>query len=166
LERTSHGYMREDCYNGFRLAHLLISEIVHEPVLGVHSIVIRGGENLFPGEIEEFLIRHPRVADVQVVGVPDAFFGEELLAVVIPKQGEQLSERELRSYCKGQISHQKIPRYFQFVTSYPLTGSGKVQKYVLLCCEKMPSRPGISSFFSRKHQALRYNCDRSHVKSI
>ena len=95
------------------------------------DMVIRGGENLFPREIEEFLIRHPRVADVQVVGVPDAFFGEELLAVVIPKQGEQLSERELRTYCKGQISHQKIPRYFQFVTSYPLTGSGKVQKFVL-----------------------------------
>ncbi|HLJ32693.1 MAG TPA: AMP-binding protein [Ktedonobacteraceae bacterium] len=95
------------------------------------DMVIRGGENLFPREIEEFLIRHPRVADVQVVGVPDAFFGEELLAVIIPKHGEQLSERELRSYCKGQISHQKIPRYFQFVTSYPLTGSGKVQKFVL-----------------------------------
>lgn len=95
------------------------------------DVVIRGGENLFPREIEEFLIRHPKVAEVQVVGVPDAFFGEELLAVIIPKQGEQLSERELRSYCKGQISHQKIPRYFQFVTSYPLTGSGKVQKFVL-----------------------------------
>ncbi len=95
------------------------------------DMVIRGGENLFPREIEEFLIRHPKVADVQVVGVPDAFYGEELLAVIIPKRGEQLSERELRTYCKGQISHQKIPRYFQFVTSYPLTGSGKVQKFVL-----------------------------------
>jgi fatty-acyl-CoA synthase len=95
------------------------------------DMVIRGGENLFPREIEEFLIGHPKVADVQVVGVPDAFFGEELLAVVIPEPGEQLSERELRIYCKGHISHQKIPRYFQFVTSYPLTGSGKVQKFVL-----------------------------------
>jgi fatty-acyl-CoA synthase len=95
------------------------------------DMVIRGGENLFPAEIEAFLIRHPKVADVQVVGVPDAFFGEELLAVVIPKTGEQLTEQELRDYCKGQISHQKIPRYFQFVESYPLTGSGKVQKFVL-----------------------------------
>jgi fatty-acyl-CoA synthase len=95
------------------------------------DMVIRDGENLFPREIEEFLISHPKVADVQVVDVPDAFFGEELLAVVIPKPGEQLSERELRTYCKGQISHQKIARYFQFVTSYPLTGSGKVQKFVL-----------------------------------
>ena len=95
------------------------------------DMVIRGGENLFPTEIEEFLIRHPKVADVQVVGVPDTFFGEELLAAVIPKAGVQLSERELRDYFKGQISHQKIPRYFRFVESYPLTGSGKVQKFVL-----------------------------------
>ncbi len=95
------------------------------------DMVIRGGENLFPSEIEEFLIRHPKAADVQVLGVPDAFFGEELLAVVIPKAGEQLTEQELREYCQGQISHQKIPRYFQFVESYPLTASGKVQKFVL-----------------------------------
>jgi len=65
------------------------------------------------------------------VGVPDTFFGEELLAVVIPKQGEQLTEQEVREYCRGQISHQKIPRYVQFVDAYPLTGSGKVQKFVL-----------------------------------
>ena len=71
------------------------------------------------------------MADVQVVGVPDAYFGEELLAVVIPKAGEHLTEEGLRDYCKGQISHQKIPRYFQFVESYPLTASGKVQKFVL-----------------------------------
>jgi fatty-acyl-CoA synthase len=95
------------------------------------DMVIRGGENLFPAEIEAFLIRHPKVADVQVVGVPDAFFGEELLAVVIPKAGEPLTEQELRDYCTGQISHQKTPRYFQFVESYPLTASGKVQKFVL-----------------------------------
>ena len=95
------------------------------------DMVIRGGENLFPAEIEEFLIRHPKVADVQVLGVPDAFFGEELLAVVIAKAGEQLTEQELREYCQGQISHQKIPRYFQFVEGYPLTASGKVQKFVL-----------------------------------
>ncbi|MEO8971140.1 MAG: AMP-binding protein [Ktedonobacteraceae bacterium] len=95
------------------------------------EMVIRGGENLFPREIEEFLIRHPKVADVQVLGVPDTFFGEELLAVVLLVEGQQVTEEELRTYCKGQISPQKIPRYFQFVTSYPLTGSGKVQKFVL-----------------------------------
>jgi fatty-acyl-CoA synthase len=95
------------------------------------EMVIRGGENVFPREIEEFLIRHPKVADVQVLGVPDKFYGEELLAVVLPKEGVQLTEEELREYCNGQISRQKIPRYFQFVTSYPMTGSGKVQKFVL-----------------------------------
>jgi len=94
-------------------------------------MVIRGGENLFPREIEEFLLHHPKVADVQVVGVPDAFFGEELLAVVVPKAGEHLTEQEVRDYCKGQISHQKVPRYVQFVESYPITASGKVQKFVL-----------------------------------
>jgi fatty-acyl-CoA synthase len=95
------------------------------------DMVIRGGENLFPVEVEEVLIRHPKVAQVQVLGVPDAYFGEELLAVVIPTAGEQLAEEELRTYCQGQMSHQKIPRYFQFVESYPLTASGKVQKFVL-----------------------------------
>jgi fatty-acyl-CoA synthase len=104
----------------------------HINIVGrIKDMVIRGGENLFPAESEEFLIRHPKVADVQVLGVPDAFFGEELLAVVIPKAGEQVMEQELRDYCKSQISHQKIPRYFQFVDSYPLTASGKVQKFVL-----------------------------------
>jgi fatty-acyl-CoA synthase len=95
------------------------------------EMVIRGGENLFPREIEEFLIRHPKVADAQVLGVPDAFYGEELLAVVVSKQGEQVTEIELREYCIGQISHQKIPRYFQFVEHYPMTASGKVQKFIL-----------------------------------
>jgi fatty-acyl-CoA synthase len=94
-------------------------------------MVIRGGENLFPTEIEEFLMRHPKIADAQVLGVPDAFFGEELLAVVMPKAGETITEQDLRAFCTGQISHQKIPRYFKFVDSYPMTASGKVQKFVL-----------------------------------
>jgi fatty-acyl-CoA synthase len=95
------------------------------------EMVIRGGENIFPREIEELLIRHPKVADAQVLGVPDAFFGEELLAVVLPREGEEISEQELRDYCKERISHQKVPRYIQFVTAYPMTASGKVQKFVL-----------------------------------
>jgi len=104
----------------------------HVNIVGrVKDMIIRGGENLFPAEIEAFLIRHPKVTDVQIVGVPNAFFGEELLAVVIPTAGEPLTEQELREYCQGQISHQKIPRYFQFVDAYPLTASGKVQKFVL-----------------------------------
>ena len=95
------------------------------------EMIIRGGENIFPVEIEEFLIRHPKVADVQVFGVPDKFFGEELVAVVRPRDGVELAEEELRAYCKGQISHQKTPRYFLFVESYPMTASGKVQKFIL-----------------------------------
>jgi fatty-acyl-CoA synthase len=95
------------------------------------DMIIRGGENIYPREIEEFLIRHPKVADVQVLGIPDKFFGEELLAVVIPKAGMLVTGDELREFCKGQISHQKIPRYFQFVDAYPMTASGKVQKFVL-----------------------------------
>src|SRR5713226_4152681 len=95
------------------------------------EMVIRGGENLFPAEIEAFLIRHPKVADAQVLGVPDAFFGEELLAVILPKEGEEISEQELRDFCKERISHQKVPRYIQLVQFYPMTASGKVQKFVL-----------------------------------
>ncbi len=95
------------------------------------EMVIRGGENIFPREIEEFLVRHPKVADVYVVGVPDAFFGEELLAVVRLREGAAVTEQELRAFCKGKMSHQKIPRYFQFVDAYPMTASGKVQKFVL-----------------------------------
>src|SRR5579884_1127017 len=95
------------------------------------EMVIRGGENIFPREIEEFLLRHPQVAEVYVVGVPDTYFGEELLAVVRLKEGAAVTEQDLRAFCKGQISHQKIPRYFQFVESYPMTASGKVQKFIL-----------------------------------
>ena len=95
------------------------------------EMVIRGGENISPRETEDLLIRHPKVADVQVLGVPDTFFGEELLAVVIPKKGQQVTEEELREFCKEEISGQKIPRYFQFVESYPTTASGKVQKFIL-----------------------------------
>jgi fatty-acyl-CoA synthase len=95
------------------------------------DMVIRGGENIYPREIEEFLIRHPKIADVQVVGVPDPFFGEELLAAIILNAGEELSEDDVRAYCKDQISHQKIPRYIQFTQNFPMTATGKVQKFVL-----------------------------------
>ncbi len=95
------------------------------------EMIIRGGENIYPRELEEFLIRYPAVADVQVFGVPDAFFGEEILAVVRPREGMLVTEEELRAYCRGQISHQKIPRYFQFVDAFPMTASGKVQKFKL-----------------------------------
>jgi fatty-acyl-CoA synthase len=94
-------------------------------------MIIRGGENIYPREIEEFLYTHPSVADVQVVGVPDEQFGEEVCAWVRVKPGTAIGEEELKSFCKGQIAHYKIPRYVLFVDEYPSTVTGKVQKYKL-----------------------------------
>jgi fatty-acyl-CoA synthase len=93
------------------------------------DMVIRGGENLYPREIEEFLYRHPKLRDVQVVGVPDAKYGEELCAWIIVKEGESVSEEEIRAFCRGQIAHFKIPRYIRFVEAFPMTITGKIQKY-------------------------------------
>lgn len=97
----------------------------------IKDMVIRGGENIYPREIEEFLYQHPSVLDVQVIGVPDPKYGEELMAWIILKEGEQLSAEELRAYCKGKISHHKIPRYIEFTKEYPMTASGKIQKFKL-----------------------------------
>jgi len=93
------------------------------------DMVIRGGENIYPREIEEFLYRHPRIQDVQVIGVPDAKYGEELCAWIILRAGEQASADDIRSFCRGQIADYKIPRYIKFVDSFPMTITGKIQKY-------------------------------------
>jgi fatty-acyl-CoA synthase len=85
------------------------------------DMVIRGGENVYPREIEEFLYRHPKIRDVQVVGVPDSKYGEELCAWVILKEGMTASEDEVREFCKSQIAHFKIPRYIRFVDAFPMT---------------------------------------------
>lgn len=95
------------------------------------DMVIRGGENIYPREIEEFLYRHPAIQDVQVVGVPDQKYGEELMAWIILKDGEKLDAEGLREYCTGKISRHKIPRYFEFTKDYPMTASGKIQKFKL-----------------------------------
>jgi fatty-acyl-CoA synthase len=95
----------------------------------IKDMVIRGGENVYPREIEEFLYTHPAVKDVQVIGVPDERYGEELCAWVILNDGAQASEQDLKDFCKGQIAHYKIPRYVMFVEGWPMTVSGKVQKY-------------------------------------
>jgi fatty-acyl-CoA synthase len=94
-------------------------------------MIIRGGENIYPREIEEFLYTHPAILDVQVVGVPDAVYGEEVVAWVILKEGEEVTAAELREYCKGKISRHKIPRYIEFIEAYPMTASGKIQKFRL-----------------------------------
>ena len=93
------------------------------------DMVIRGGENIYPREVEEFLYRHPQVQDVQVVGVPDVRYGEELCAWVIVKPGQTLSEEDVRDFCKGQIAHYKVPRYIRFVQAFPMTVTGKIQKF-------------------------------------
>jgi fatty-acyl-CoA synthase len=92
-------------------------------------MVIRGGENVYPREIEEFLYTHPQIADVQVIGVPDERYGEELMAWIVLRPGGSLTEDEVREFCKGQIAHYKIPRYVKFVDSFPMTVTGKVQKF-------------------------------------
>ena len=93
------------------------------------DMVIRGGENVYPREIEEFLYRHPKIQDVQVVGVPDQRFGEELCAWIIAKPGQTLDEDEVRAFCKGKIAHYKVPRYMKFVDAFPMTITGKIQKF-------------------------------------
>jgi len=95
------------------------------------DMIIRGGENIYPREIEEFLYSHPDVLDVQVVGVPDQVYGEELMAWIILKEGVTINPDEFRTYCTGKISKHKIPRYIEFVKEYPMTASGKIQKYLL-----------------------------------
>ncbi len=97
----------------------------------VKDMIIRGGENIYPAEIEAFLMRHAKIAEAQVVGIPDQFMGEEVCALVRVKSGEEMNEDELREYCKAGISRHKIPKFFRFVESFPLTASGKVQKFVL-----------------------------------
>jgi fatty-acyl-CoA synthase len=95
------------------------------------DMIIRGGENIYPREIEEFLYTHPKVKDAQVVGVESAKYGEEVVAFVQLKPGETATDEEMKDYCQGQISYHKIPRSFVFVDEYPATASGKIQKYKL-----------------------------------
>lgn len=95
------------------------------------DMIIRGGENLYPREIEEFLYTHPKIFDVQVAGVPDPVYGEETAAWIILRDGEQASAEDIRDFCRGKISKQKIPRHIFFIDSYPMTASGKVQKFKL-----------------------------------
>jgi fatty-acyl-CoA synthase len=97
----------------------------------VKDMIIRGGENIYPAEIEAFLMRHPNIVEAQVVGVPDEFMGEEVCALIRARQGENLTEDEVGEYCKAGISRHKVPKFFRFVESFPLTASGKVKKFEL-----------------------------------
>jgi fatty-acyl-CoA synthase len=94
----------------------------------IKDMIIRGGENVYPREIEEFLYTHPAVADAQVIGVPDEKYGEELMAWVRLAPGAELTAEELKEFCRGRIAHFKVPRYVKFVTAFPMTVTGKVRK--------------------------------------
>jgi fatty-acyl-CoA synthase len=95
------------------------------------DMIIRGGENVYPREIEEFLYSHEAISDAAVYGVPDSRYGEAVMVSVILRDGASLSEDELRAYCEGRIAHYKVPRYVSFVDEFPMTVTGKVQKYKL-----------------------------------
>jgi fatty-acyl-CoA synthase len=95
------------------------------------DMLIRGGENIYPREIEEFLFRHPKIQSVQVFGVPDAKYGEEVCAWIVLRAGEHATLEEIRQFCDGQIAHYKIPRYVKFVDELPMTVTGKVQKFIM-----------------------------------
>jgi fatty-acyl-CoA synthase len=97
----------------------------------IKDMVIRGGENLYPREIEEFLYRHPKIQDVQIFGVADDRYGEELCAWIRLRAGESLTADEVRAFCQGQIAHNKIPRYVEFVDEFPMTVTGKIQKFLM-----------------------------------
>ena len=121
----------------------VIDEAGYGNIVGrIKDMVIRGGENIYPREIEEFLYGHPKIADVQVVGVPDPRMGEELCAWIVLAPGHSCEEQEVRDFCKGRIAHYKAPRYIRFVEAFPLTVSGKVQKYLIR--EQMIAELGLT----------------------
>ena len=105
------------------------------------DLVIRAGENIYPREIEEFLYLHPKIQEVAVVGVPDRKFGEQLCAWIKLKEGVTATPEEIKEFCKGQIAHYKIPHYIKFVPDFPMTVSGKVQKYIIR--DKMTQELGL-----------------------
>jgi fatty-acyl-CoA synthase len=94
-------------------------------------MVIRGGENVYPREIEEFLFSHPKVSQVQVFGVPDPRYGEEVAAWIVLKPGEAATDDEIRTHCRSNLAHYKVPRYVRFVTELPMTVTGKAQKFLM-----------------------------------
>lgn len=97
----------------------------------IKDMVIRGGENIYPREIEDFLYGHPKISDVQVIGVPDEKYGEEIMAWIKLKEGQIATEEEIKAFCKGQIAHYKIPRYIKFTDSFPMTVTGKIRKVAM-----------------------------------
>ena len=127
-ERTAEAIDRQRWMHTGDLATL--DEHGYVRIVGrIKDMVIRGGENVYPREIEEFLYTHPAIADVQVIGVPDERYGEELMAWIMLRPGAALTEEQVCEFCRGQIAHFKIPHYVKFVDAFPMTVTGKVQKF-------------------------------------
>jgi fatty-acyl-CoA synthase len=97
----------------------------------IKDLIIRGGENIYPREIENFLYQMPGIQNVEVAGIPDAKYGEQVGAFIILKDGASIKEEDVKDFCRGKISRHKIPKYVFFLKSYPMTASGKIQKYKL-----------------------------------
>jgi fatty-acyl-CoA synthase len=129
-QRTAEAIDREGWMHTGDLA--VLDEEGYCNIVGrVKDMIIRGGENVYPREIEEFLFKHPAILDVAVVGVPDARFGEAVCAVVRLREGLQATESDIQAWCQGQIAHYKVPRYVRFVDEFPMTVTGKVQKFLI-----------------------------------
>ncbi|HLY47548.1 MAG TPA: AMP-binding protein, partial [Stellaceae bacterium] len=109
----------------------------------IKDMVIRGGENIYPREIEEFLYRHKAIQDVQVFGVPDPRLGEELCAWIKLRPGQTLSADEVKAFCQDQIAHYKVPRHIRFVDEFPMTVTGKMQKFIMR--ERMAEELGVKA---------------------
>ena len=118
----------------------------------IKDMIIRGGENIYPREIEEFLYKMEQIKDVQVAAVPSKKYGEEVGAFIILKEGQTLEESDVKDFCKGNISRFKIPKYVFFVNDFPMTGSGKIQKFKLkdLSLELL-SKVGVTPEIGRAH---------------
>ncbi|TAM77063.1 AMP-binding protein [bacterium] len=127
-EATAHAIDRERWMHTGDLATMDDEGYVN--IVGrIKDMIIRGGENVYPREIEEFLYSHPKIADVQVIGVPDVKYGEEICAWVRVREGCTVTEEEIKEYCRGQIAHYKVPRYVRFAEGFPMTVTGKIQKF-------------------------------------
>ena len=97
----------------------------------IKDMIIRGGENIYPREIEEYLYTHPEIAEAQVFGIPDAKYGEQVCAWVQPRAGASLTEQAVKDFCSGQITHFKVPKHVRLVDDFPMTVTGKMQKFVM-----------------------------------
>ena len=95
----------------------------------IKDMIIRGGENVYPREIEEFLYTHPDIVDMQIIGVPDVRYGEEIMAWIQLQEGSDTTEEDIKDFCRGTIAHYKVPRYIRFTDTFPMTITGKIQKF-------------------------------------